>query len=137
MLKQLSKKLKGFTLLEVLIVLGIIFILSHIATSSYQHYLIKSARVNAKIELLKVAAILESYYSQYYTYIGALADLDISITKDDRYQITISKLTQSNYTIEAIPKAVQQQDKQCGILTLNEKGEQSMSGTASVATCWR
>lgn len=137
MLKQLPKKLKGFTLLEVLVVLGIIAILSHVAISSYQHYLIKSARVNAKIELLKVAATLESYYSQYYTYIGAPTDLDMRITKDGRYQITISKLTQSNYRIEAIPKAAQQQDKQCGILTLNEKGEQSMSGIASVATCWR
>ena len=135
----LLKKLYGFTLLEVLIVLGIVLILSYITMASYQYYVMKASRVNAKIQLFKVAAALENYYSQYYTYVGAnLISLGVSpMTKDDRYQITLLNLSQLNYTIAAIPNASQQQDKRCGSLILNEKGQQSISGSGAVALCWR
>jgi len=136
--KKALKKAQGFTLLEVLIVLGIILILSHITFASYQHYVIKAARVTGKSEVLKTATALESYYSQHYTYVGAhLNDLGIpSVTEDGRYRIVLSQLSQSHYLMVAIPQGPQLKDKRCGALMLNEKGERSISGSATVLSCW-
>jgi prepilin-type N-terminal cleavage/methylation domain-containing protein len=129
---------KGFTLLEVLIVLSIIFILSYVGSASYQHYVIKAARVNAKVALLSTAAALERYQREYQTYANVnLSDLDITpMTEDGRYRIVLSQHSKAHYLIMAVPIGAQLMDERCATLMLNEKNEPMNSGTAPIEQCW-
>jgi type IV pilus assembly protein PilE len=146
MLKQLfplSRQLRfntiqGFTLLEVLIALGIVLILSYLSSASYHHYIIKASRINAKVALLNARVVIENYYSQYHTYAGIRLDaLGIpSFTDDGRYRIVLTQLSQTSYLIKATPYGPQVSDNKCGALMCNEQGERFISGTASVNRCW-
>ena len=63
--------LKGFTLIELMIVVVIIGILAAIAYPSYTQYLIKTNRVDAQTEMVKVAALLQKYRVLNSTYLKA------------------------------------------------------------------
>jgi type IV pilus assembly protein PilE len=61
---------KGFTLIELMIVVAVIGILSAIAYPSYQQYIARSYQAEAKAELLQLAQRLEQFYSNSGNYAG-------------------------------------------------------------------
>ena len=64
------KKLRapGFSLIEILISLGIIVIISAFAIPAYTHYIVRTERAAAEIALSKLAVALEQYYTINNTY---------------------------------------------------------------------
>ena len=65
----------GFTLIELMITVAIIGILSAIAYPSYESYVRKSRRVDAKNALLDLASRQERYFSVNNKYSTTAADL--------------------------------------------------------------
>lgn len=129
----------GFSLLELLIVMAMIAILTAIAYPLYTSHLVKSRRNQAEIALWHLASQLEAFYSLQSSYQGAtLENLGVNTYTDDHsYQLTIQSVTDSSYQITALPLGQQNKtDLHCGILGLNEKGEQSVSGAATPNSCW-
>ena len=66
---------RGFTLMELLITVGILAILAAIAIPSYSAYVVRGQRASAKVVLLQTAQSLERYYTAngaYLTNAGAL-----------------------------------------------------------------
>ena len=59
---------KGFTLIEVMIVVTIPGIVAAIATPSYIEYVRKGKRADAKVELFRLAQMQESYFVQNLSY---------------------------------------------------------------------
>jgi len=129
---------KAFTLLELLITLAIIAILTGIAYPSYQSYLIRSRRTNAKITLLKTASALENYFMEHHTYTGAtFSNLKIlSQTSSSNYYLELAQLNDEHYLIEAIPQNSQIKDTDCSIFKLNDLGEKFISGNGLLKECW-
>jgi type IV pilus assembly protein PilE len=130
---------RGFSLMELMIVIAIVGILAAVAYPSYQEHIVKTNRGNAKACLSEHAQFMERYYTTNMTYVGAAPNLGCRTESnlDRRYTITVGNLAQGTYTITATPINVQlASDTLCGTLTLNQAGARTASGTGGAALCW-
>lgn len=133
------RKLKGFTLIEMLISVAIVGILAAIAYPSYMESVRESNRAEAKTELMDVVARLQRCYTSYARFDDAdncavYADLsDGMVTRGAGfYEITIAALasgsTQTTYLLTATAvKSPQTEDTAngCNELTLTHTGIQA------------
>ncbi len=140
------KNIKGFTLIELMIVVVIVGILAAIAFPSYQDSVRKSRRADAKSTLLATAQILERCFTEFNSYtntncsiIDAGPDIDFvsdDITKgvsgDGYYTITDlgATLTATTYTLRATPtnQGGQNNDAACGTFELLHTGKKESNG---------
>jgi type IV pilus assembly protein PilE len=138
-IRQKYERTRGFTLIELMIVIAIIGILAAIAYPSYVEYVERSRRNDAKAVLLEASQYMERIFTESRSYASAV--LPTSLTKSPRegpawYNITISSpVTATTYTISASPKSGWTPSK-CGTLSLNQLGTKSISTADSLADCW-
>ena len=133
------RSLRGFTLIELMIVLAIVGILSAIAFPSYTRYVAKGKRAEARAALLESAQYMERQYSAQNAYSGTLPTRlrQVPVAPSTaNYSLTVSA-TVSAYTLTATPVNAMVGDA-CGALVLNNAGQKSRTGTAmSDSECWR
>src|ERR1700754_1788282 len=75
MMSKRSTKVRGFSLIELVIVLLIIAILAAIAIPSYRQYVIRANRVDAQRSLMDLAARQERFFYSNNAYATALKAL--------------------------------------------------------------
>ena len=136
------KNTKGFTLIEVMVVVAIIGILAAIAYPSYMSTVRKSNRSDAKVELNDVAQRLQRCYTAYNAYnnanCGAADDYKNGGTTTSREGFyTISGvINATDYTMTATPVAgTTQASDVCETLTLANTGARGSTGATS-DVCW-
>lgn len=134
------KAVRGFTLIELVIVVAMVAILAAIALPSYQESVRKSRRGQAKADLLELVQMLERAYSTDRTY-ARYSTLDAPFNQsprdgEARYAITIENVTAATYTLTATPQGSQANDTRCGALRINQLGAKSITGTGVAADCW-
>ncbi len=127
---------KGFTLIEVMIVVAIIAIIAAIALPNYSQYVLRTHRADAQRVLLETAAemerqrvILGSYPTSLPT-ISAELNADRFVWKNTNSE-NKSTLSATAFTLIVEPKGAQGKDS-CEQLTLNHLGAQGGKG----ANCW-
>lgn len=107
---------KGYSLIELMVVVAIIGIISAIAYPSYQSYSCDTYRGQAVADLKVCALALDRYYSDGFTYLGAVIDDDDADSLCDefspdegnaKFDLSLTTLTQNNYVIQAAPSAGQ------------------------------
>jgi prepilin-type N-terminal cleavage/methylation domain-containing protein len=126
------KNQKGFTLIELMVVLAIMGIVVTFAVPSYQQYVTKSARTEGTTELLDVMRSQENFFANNYTYTIVLTDMNYSaahITSSGRYSITAARCVDLdlNQCVELRAQALGSQARD-GNLTLNSQGTRSRGG---------
>jgi type IV pilus assembly protein PilE len=129
---QSTKNLRGFTLIEVMIVVAVIGILAAIAYPSYQGQIRKSNRAAAQAVLMDAANKQQLYLTSQREYADTLAKLNVTPSTDVSrwYDITVvanNAATPPTFTLTATPKAGTSQAAD-GELTLDNAGTKTRLG---------
>jgi len=133
---QAANIARGFTLIEVMVVIGVISVLAAIAWPMFTEQSLKNGRANAVIALTRISNELNKYYSDNEGYTGYTVSTAVNNGLKN-YTITLTQLTASQFTVTATPTGAQAADADCTTLTINHLGQKGYTGAApSSARCW-
>lgn len=132
---------RGFTLVELMIIVVIVGILASVAYPSYRDQALRAARSDAKGALLDMASRQEQYHLDNKTYASDPDDLNVAAaTEHEYYALAIDAATAGCpvsicFVLRATPQGGQADDTRCGQLTLNSRGTKGATGTEP-DSCW-
>ena len=155
----------GFTLMEVMITVVIIGILASIAYPSYTNYVTAARRSDSTINLTRIAALQEKFFTQCGVYANNLIETPVAcgpnppnppralitglaaggVTRDGYYTLTfVVVANDGGYTLRATPAGTQATADagKCGTLDIAATGAKSATGSDSLlgpngGKCWK
>jgi len=142
------KKTKGFTLLELMVVVVIAGILTSIALPAYRAYVLKSHRTAAINAILDLASRQARYYTTNNAYTTSLLTLGfpadpmpVIIGGTTYYNLGVASVTAATATVpaafslQATPAGNQLNDT-CGTYTYTDLGQKGIS-SGTLSDCWK
>jgi len=130
-----TRGVRGFTLLELLIVMTVIALLASVALPGYQQSVVNSRRTDARVALNALASRLERCFTQFGTYAAAECDIDSPVASPEGfYQVSVER-DAAAYALTAEPRGAQADDTACGTLSVTSTGLRSASGD-NPDRCW-
>lgn len=132
---------RGFTLIELMVVVAIVAILAAIAYPAYNDSVRKSRRGQAKADLVELAQRAERFHTVNNTYVGFWNTVATGHRVSPRtggtaaYNLTEAEAA-NTFTLTATPQGKQTADTLCGTLTLNQAGQKGENGSGDLADCW-
>ena len=158
---------RGFTLIELMIVVVIVAILAVIALPSYTLFVNRAQRATGKAQLLALAQQEESYFSDRksyapislitslpgnFGYLSSDGTMAASASSSSIYRLSVVQLSPGgsvgsactgtgtpayDYLILASPLNTQAGDTRCMTLCLASTGDKGATGTDGPQTCWQ
>jgi type IV pilus assembly protein PilE len=132
------RKIRGVTLIELLIVVVIVSILAAVAYPNYRSYVQKSKRNEAKAALLQIATNQERHYLNNNTYTVDMTQLGFAaagnvITDSGTYEIDVTAADANSYQAQAIYQLADEEAAKCASFAIDERGAKT---SAPRADCW-
>lgn len=137
----LRRKARGFTLIELMVVVAVVAILAAIAYPSYQDSVRKSRRGQVKADMVEYAALAERFRTVNNAYNAPAPGFALPFTVSPRetgaaVQYNLAIVTAADtFVITATPTGGQTADR-CGTLSLSQAGVKTETGTATLPECW-
>jgi type IV pilus assembly protein PilE len=154
-----SRRPRGFTLIEIMVVVAIVAILAAIALPSYTQYIARAKRADARSQLLQVAQFMQRFYAANDRFdqdrstasVATLIPAGLSVspaTGTALYQLNnaITTLTDATFTVTATAytltmapiSGLNMANDGCGMYTLSSTGVRGVSGnTLTRDECWK
>ncbi|MEQ1487675.1 MAG: type IV pilin protein [Methylotenera sp.] len=126
-----SKNQKGFTLIEIMVVVAIVGILASIAMPSYTDYVKKGKAAEAPANLADLRVKMEQYYQDNRTYVGGTC-APASGAKYFTYSCTTQ--TATAYTLHAAGKAAENMD--AFDYTVDQDNAKTSTYDTTTDDCW-
>lgn len=140
-----SRRVQGFTLVEMIIVVLIISVLAAIAYPAYQNHVVKTRREAAKGCLLEMQQFMERFYTTNLRYDQTMAGAAVALPpcqagQDVTRHYTVGfdgAATRTAYRLRAVPQGRQAVvDTYCGTMSINNQGVKAKTGGETVDYCW-
>ena len=125
-------KVKGFTLIELMIAVAILAIIAAIAIPAYNSQVEKTRRADAVSSITNTAQRLERCFTRNNTYAGCINPTTFD-SADGFYEIEVSVPTATTYDLTATAQGAQAGDA-CSPFELDELGNRSAGSTSD--RCW-
>ena len=140
---------RGFSLIELMVVLAVFAVLSVMAVNSYRRYTLRATRTEGRLALLAIQVAEEKYFLQNSQYAQDIAtviaappaglgigSIDASgVTTGGNYTISFAAATATTYTLQAVATGNQTKDTAaCLTFTISDQGART---PADASGCWR
>lgn len=135
---MMRRRVVGFSLLEMIVVIAIVGLLAVVAVPAYNSYILKSNRTDAIQSLLAIQLAEEKYRVSNNSY-GTLAQVwgGVATSSGGHYTLGISNVSATSYTITATASGSQTSDSEdgasCSTMTLTYANNVT---TKAPAACW-